>query len=79
MSLTSTDVFFHVAASGDGRMFVSSRLFPLHIPDIPCSLSPVANFAAYSFAPPILVTPLGSLSVIIGFVVDRSVLVAAHC
>jgi hypothetical protein len=28
----------------------------------------VANFAAYSFAPPILVTPLGSLSVIIGSV-----------
>ena len=28
----------------------------------------VANFAAYSFAPPILVTPLGSLSVIIGCV-----------
>ncbi|KAI0294853.1 magnesium transporter NIPA-domain-containing protein [Multifurca ochricompacta] len=26
----------------------------------------MANFAAYSFAPPILVTPLGSLSVIIG-------------
>ncbi|KAH9015897.1 magnesium transporter NIPA-domain-containing protein [Lactarius hengduanensis] len=28
----------------------------------------MANFAAYSFAPPILVTPLGSLSVIIGSV-----------
>ncbi|KAI0778769.1 DUF803-domain-containing protein [Trametes elegans] len=27
---------------------------------------PVANFAAYAFAPPILVTPLGALSVIIG-------------
>ncbi|GMF61235.1 unnamed protein product [[Candida] boidinii] len=26
----------------------------------------VANFAAYTFAPPILVTPLGALSVIIG-------------
>ena len=28
----------------------------------------VANFAAYSFAPPILVTPLGALSVLIGYV-----------
>ena len=28
----------------------------------------VANFAAYSFAPPIMVTPLGALSVIIGCV-----------
>ena len=29
--------------------------------------STVANFAAYTFAPPILVTPLGALSVIIGY------------
>lgn len=29
----------------------------------------VANFAAYAFAPAILVTPLGALSVLIGFVV----------
>ncbi|KAI0062688.1 DUF803-domain-containing protein [Artomyces pyxidatus] len=29
-------------------------------------ISTLANFAAYSFAPPILVTPLGALSVIIG-------------
>ena len=27
----------------------------------------VANFAAYTFAPPILVTPLGALSVLIGY------------
>ena len=26
----------------------------------------IANFAAYTFAPPILVTPLGALSVLIG-------------
>lgn len=33
----------------------------------------VANFAAYLFAPPILVTPLGALSVLIGcvFVTDN--------
>lgn len=28
----------------------------------------VANFAAYTFAPPILVTPLGALSVLIGYI-----------
>jgi len=28
----------------------------------------IANFAAYAFAPPIMVTPLGALSVLIGFV-----------
>jgi len=28
----------------------------------------VANFAAYAFAPAILVTPLGALSVLIGYV-----------
>lgn len=32
------------------------------------ALGEVANFAAYTFAPPILVTPLGALSVIIGAV-----------
>lgn len=29
-------------------------------------LESVANFAAYTFAPPILVTPLGALSVLVG-------------
>ncbi|GMM31059.1 hypothetical protein DAMA08_038040 [Martiniozyma asiatica (nom. inval.)] len=32
------------------------------------ALGEIANFAAYTFAPPILVTPLGALSVIIGAV-----------
>jgi predicted membrane metal-binding protein len=27
----------------------------------------VANFAAYTFAPPVMVTPLGALSVIVGY------------
>lgn len=31
-------------------------------------LGEVANFAAYAFAPAILVTPLGALSVLIGYV-----------
>jgi hypothetical protein len=36
------------------------------------SLCAAANFAAYTFAPPILVTPLGSLSVLIGCVVSNA-------
>ncbi len=32
----------------------------------------VANFAAYTFAPPILITPLGALSVIIGSAILHS-------
>lgn len=34
----------------------------------------VANFAAYTFAPPILVTPLGALSVIIGAILASLIL-----
>lgn len=34
----------------------------------------VANFAAYTFAPPILVTPLGALSVLIGAVLASFIL-----
>jgi hypothetical protein len=34
----------------------------------PVVIGEVANFAAYAFAPPILVTPLGALSVLIGSV-----------
>ncbi len=33
-------------------------------------LGEISNFAAYAFAPAILVTPLGALSVLIGYV-DR--------
>jgi hypothetical protein len=33
----------------------------------------VANFAAYTFAPAILVTPLGALSVLIGYEASWSV------
>lgn len=32
----------------------------------------IANFAAYAFAPAILVTPLGALSVLIGCVYPRN-------
>ena len=30
--------------------------------------STVLNFVAYTFAPPVLITPLGALSVIVGYV-----------
>lgn len=33
------------------------------------TIGEAANFAAYAFAPAVLVTPLGALSVLIGFVV----------
>ena len=40
-----------------------------HLPNIsPVVIGEVANFAAYAFAPAILVTPLGALSVLIGAV-----------
>jgi hypothetical protein len=39
----------------------------LQDPDFFLTRQPVANFAAYTFAPPILVTPLGALSVLIGY------------
>lgn len=40
----------------------------------------IANFAAYAFAPAILVTPLGALSIIVRWVLDhgsRGLLAAA--
>lgn len=35
-------------------------------------LGEIANFAAYAFAPAILVTPLGALSVLVGYVASAS-------
>lgn len=40
-------------------------------------LGEIFNFAAYAFAPAILVTPLGALSVLIGYVVCCAL--AAEC
>jgi hypothetical protein len=66
-SLTIHSLPLACVRSGRGR-----RCFPLrvkqkglvtHLCDV---LLTVANFAAYTFAPAILVTPLGALSVIIG-------------
>lgn len=36
--------------------------------EITVAMGEAANFAAYAFAPAILVTPLGALSVLIGYV-----------
>lgn len=41
-------------------------------------LGEVANFAAYAFAPAILVTPLGALSVLIGSVTSPSSTYHSH-
>lgn len=41
---------------------------------LPVVLGEVCNFAAYAFAPAILVTPLGALSVLIGAVLGSYVL-----
>lgn len=47
-------------------LFVAARLAALTLH--PVVLGEIANFAAYAFAPAILVTPLGALSVLIGAV-----------
>ena len=41
-----------------------------HSPPAAVTVGEIANFAAYTFAPPILVTPLGALSVLIGSVIS---------
>ena len=51
---------------GDGFVYLKSPIWWAGI--ITMVLGEVANFAAYAFAPAILVTPLGALSVLIGAV-----------
>lgn len=51
---------------GDGFSYLKSPLWWAGI--ITMVLGEIANFAAYAFAPAILVTPLGALSVLIGAV-----------
>lgn len=54
--------------SGLGWMWVlNSKINLFTRPWLFLARRPVANFAAYTFAPPILVTPLGALSVLIGY------------
>lgn len=52
--------------NADGHEYLSNPIWWAGM--ITMAIGEVANFAAYTFAPPILVTPLGALSVIIGAV-----------
>ncbi|KAJ7096034.1 magnesium transporter NIPA-domain-containing protein [Mycena epipterygia] len=56
-----------LTASADGTS-ASDNLSYLRNPIWWAGMSTFANFAAYTFAPPVLVTPLGALSVLIGAV-----------
>ncbi|KAK9460345.1 magnesium transporter NIPA-domain-containing protein [Lipomyces oligophaga] len=51
---------------GDGYQYLKNPIWWAGM--ITMVIGEVANFAAYTFAPPILVTPLGALSVLIGAV-----------
>ena len=48
------------------RVSVGEDVWRAH--DVTVVVGEVANFSAYAFAPAILVTPLGALSVLIGWV-----------
>jgi hypothetical protein len=52
-----------IVVLGEGETMISTTTKSL---DRLLCHAAVANFAAYTFAPPILVTPLGALSVLIG-------------
>jgi hypothetical protein len=49
---------------GDGYQYLKNPIWWAGLITMVCG--EVANFAAYAFAPPILVTPLGAFSVLIG-------------
>ncbi|KAJ6618998.1 magnesium transporter NIPA-domain-containing protein [Mycena sp. CBHHK59/15] len=54
-----------LTASSDGTCATDNHSY-LRNPIWWTGMSTIANFAAYTFAPPVMVTPLGALSVIIG-------------
>lgn len=56
----------HQGFQGDGYQYLKNPIWWAGI--ITMAVGEIANFAAYTFAPAILVTPLGALSVIIGYV-----------
>ena len=56
----------HHGFEGDGFAYVKRPLWWIGI--IIMVVGEISNFAAYAFAPAILVTPLGALSVLIGYV-----------
>ncbi|KAF9259121.1 DUF803-domain-containing protein [Marasmius fiardii PR-910] len=69
MSSIITKKGLNAAAADNGYGDVASdSLSYLKNPIWWAGMSTLANFAAYTFAPPILVTPLGALSVLIGAV-----------
>lgn len=51
---------------GDGYEYLRNPIWWAGM--LTMAIGEIANFAAYTFAPAILVTPLGALSVIIGYV-----------
>ena len=55
--------------AGEGQLLPMHILLDHHSLVVAVPSSPVANFAAYCFAPPILVTPLGAGTVLVGSVV----------
>ncbi|KXS11008.1 DUF803-domain-containing protein [Gonapodya prolifera JEL478] len=56
----------HAPSAGDTYVYLSNWLWWCGM--VTMILGEIANFAAYSFAPAVLVTPLGALSVIVGAV-----------
>lgn len=58
----------HHGFEGDGYTYFKSPLWWAGITVM--VVGEVCNFAAYAFAPAILVTPLGALSVLIGYVLS---------
>lgn len=57
---------------GDGYEYLKNPVWWAGM--LTMGIGEIANFAAYTFAPPILVTPLGALSVIIGAVLAALIL-----
>ncbi|THV07411.1 DUF803-domain-containing protein [Dendrothele bispora CBS 962.96] len=68
MSSIITKKGLNAAANGTYGSSASDNFSYLRNPIWWAGISTLANFAAYTFAPPILVTPLGALSVLIGAV-----------
>jgi len=60
-----------IVAASDGLTYLRNPIWWAGISTL--VLGEIANFAAYTFAPPILVTPLGALSVLIG-AIEASIL-----
>lgn len=62
----------HNALASDGHTYLQNPIWWAGMATM--IVGEVANFAAYTFAPPILVTPLGALSVLIGAILASFIL-----